>query len=94
MSFIDAGYYLPYAPSPPNGNFAMMKQPFEFKIKDTFSEYLKDKTSAQCGSEIPAPDTCYPANKNLSNKCLKQNLWNNSTKRKTVVKDYTVRHTK
>jgi hypothetical protein len=89
--------YIPFAPAPPQHDFKMMKQPFTFHIKDTFQNYLSsNNNSAQCGSESVAPDTCYPSNFQLNSKdlCQSQSLWNNSTKRKTVVKDYVIKELK
>jgi hypothetical protein len=86
--------YIPFAMAAPQHDFQMMKQPFQFQIKQTFQNYLQSNdNSAQCGSESVAPDTCYPPNFQINslNPCQSQSLWNNSTKRKTVVKDYVIK---
>ena len=80
---------LKYAPFPKDK--VDFDAPFQFEIKPNFLNYLQNKTSAQCGSEMPALDNCYPVNFNLHSKCHSQNLWNNSTRRKTVVKDYIIK---
>jgi hypothetical protein len=91
MSFITSDNY---APAPPLYDFKMMKEPFQFKIKKSFTEmFFSDKNfqNAQCGSEMPSEDKCYPAYFNVNTKCATQNIWNNSTRRKTVVKDYIIK---